>query len=259
MSSGFTALFWFEFRRIWSRTTIIVISAAIGIIWLITYGTLNSGIISGSFFHEISIHTMINSEFSYLVPILIILFSSGIVANDVKNNWLRTVFSRPITRQMYLLIKMISVLTSIWIILLLACDLPMILIPLIKGINVTFDIKSLIILHLFYVLISITYLSVTIWLSCFVSGFYNVFIFAIWMVLDSVINPIVTTFFWDSKLILLAADFFFPSGLKETLESLLSAKGFLWENFMFGLSAMFGFLTLSFFNFSKINIDKGSE
>jgi ABC-type transport system involved in multi-copper enzyme maturation permease subunit len=250
----------FEFRKIWTLPVIIISAIILFFSLLITFLPFIFGVYSAEGpIQELNVSLILSSAFSVLVPLMSFMFGAGIISNDIKSHWLRTVLSRPVTRADYLLTKIITASTAIFIILIICGSVPVIILSFLTPNKVEFDFIRFISIHALYLGEALTYISILALLSCWAPGFMNVFILAIWMLVDMISSSVINSYFWDNSLALIISDFFFPSGFKEAAAAIISNGDFPIEKILWGFSSLFGFLSLALLGFSFIQIDKGIE
>jgi ABC-type transport system involved in multi-copper enzyme maturation permease subunit len=250
----------FEIRKMWTVPILIIsgiftIFGWAGLLLPIIFGAMKPG----GIINELDIAQIISGEFKMLVPLLSIFFGAGIISFDMKNGWLRTLMARPVTKAEYVFTKIISATISIFALLLLMGTLPVLIISMFMSIHITFDIWIILAIHILSIFQTMTYIIICIWFSCWLPGFLNIFVLAVWMIVDSISAPIISSFLWDNNLALIISDFMYPSGFREAIESIAGRSSFPTENILWGLASLSGFLTLALFHFSKIQIDKGGE
>ncbi len=253
-------LLFLEFRKMWNLSVIITSGILLLISLLVNFvpyfvGAYN---LEGPI-QSLNLQALLSQGFSILVPLLSLIFGAGIISNDIKNHWIRTVLSRPITRADFLLTKIISTSLTIFILMLVIGTIPVVILSMIVPVNTHFDFLKFIGTHALFLGEAITYITICSLLSCWLPGFTNIIILIIWMLSNSIMSMVVNNYFWDSSIAMLIADFYFPGGFQEAAESLVSGATFPLEKLLWGFSAMFGFIALALFNFNFIQIDKGIE
>lgn len=249
-----------EFRKMWNLSVIIISSILLLISLLINFIPL----LVGAYGNEgpiiaFEMQSGLSQGFSILVPLLSLIFGAGIISNDIKNHWIRTVLSRPITRADFLLTKIISSSLTIFILMLIIGTIPVIILSMIVPVNTNFDFIKFIGTHALFLGEAITYITICSLLSCWLPGFTNIVILIVWMLSNSIFSVVVNNYFWDNSIVMLLSDFYFPGGFREAAESLVSGASFPVEKLLWGFSALFGFIALALFNFNFIQIDKGVE
>ena len=249
-----------EFRKMWNLPVIIISSILLLISLLINFIPLLVGAYKvEGLIKSFEIQSALSQGFSILVPLLSLIFGAGIISNDIKNHWIRTILSRPVTRADFLLTKIISTSLTIFILMLIIGTLPVIILSVIVPVNTNFDFIKFIGTHALYLGEAMTYITICSLLSLWLPGFSNIIILIVWMLSNSIMSMIVNNYFWDSSIAMLISDFYFPGGFQEAAESLVSGAIFPLEKLLWGFSALFGFLALAIFNFNFIQIDKGIE
>jgi ABC-type transport system involved in multi-copper enzyme maturation permease subunit len=261
MNNSYFKLFTFEFRKFWTLSIIIVAA----IILLLILAGMIIPVIMGAYGDKALIHSLdfnitLFGFYKILVPLLALFFTTGIVAFDKRSHWLRTILSRPIKRENYLLIKMASSSASIFMLMLVMGTLPITILSLMVDIPIKFTLSTCIYIHLFFLLESMMYIAISTWLSCFLPSFLNVVVLAFWMFTDSsIIKSIVSTFLWDKTWAVILKDFYFPSGFSDALDKIITNASFPYSEIFWGIAALFGFLSLALYHFNHIQIDSGSD
>ena len=249
-----------EFRKMWNLPVIIISSILLLISLLISFIPLLVGAYKvEGLIKSYDIQSALSQGFTILVPLFSLIFGAGIISNDIKNHWIRTVLSRPITRADYLLTKIIASSLTIFILMFIIGTIPIVILSAIVPVNTNFDFLKFIGTHALFLGEAITYITICSLLSCWLPGFSNIIILIVWMLSNGIFSMVVNNYFWDSSIAMLIADFYFPGGFQEAAESLVSGANFPLEKLLWGFSSLFGFLALALFNFNFIQIDKGVE
>ena len=253
-------LLFLEFRKMWNLSVIIMSSILLFVSLLVNFIPYLVGAygIEGPI-HQLDSVALLSQGFTILVPLLSLIFGAGIISNDIKNHWIRTILSRPVTRADYLLTKIISTSLTIFILMLIIGTLPVTILSLIVPINVEFNFIKFIFIHGLYLGEAFTYITIASLLSMWLPGFVNVIIIVVWLLSNSILTTLVNNYFWDSNIALIIADFYFPGGFREAAESVISNSKFPLEKLLWGFSSLFAFLALALYNFTLIQIDKGVD
>ncbi len=195
-----------------------------------------------------------------VVPFSALFFSSGIISNDIKNHWLRSILVHSITREEIVFSKILSSLISVLIMMILLGIIPLILFSTSLGLGLNFKIINLTLVILLFTLEASLFITIATWLSCFLSGFMNVFLLAAWMFFDNIIMKGVMSLWLNNTFSgTLILDFFFPSGFSEAAVVASSTGAISFENILWGFAALSFFLSLAFFHFNKLTIDVNSD
>ncbi|MEK6755006.1 MAG: ABC transporter permease [Bacteroidota bacterium] len=252
MRQKLSKLFWAEFRRQWTLTTLFVPLLFMVIGGLITF-------MPSRFDKVFDVSRKLSELFSFLVPISSFVFCVGGVANDVKDGWLRTLLIRPLQRQQYLAVKMAVVFCSIWITVLFAGGLPFAGKTVLTPLPIEFDFLQTLALLGALVGVSVTYIAILSFLSCWVPGILNVVVLMVWGMLNSAAHYYVVTKLWDVQWAVLAEEFIFPSGMFEAVEAIARRTHTPYGEMLWGLSAIALFLALAFWSITRIQVDKTTE
>jgi ABC-type transport system involved in multi-copper enzyme maturation permease subunit len=261
MNNSIVKLLFFELRKFWSLSTIIISSV---IFLLILAGTLVPAFIgvygSKALIPNIDYNITIYSFYKILVPLLSLFFTVGIVSFDKRSHWLRTILSRQISREYFLLIKMLAALISIFFLMILMGILPISILVLIVSVPIKFSLSYFIYINLLYLFEASLYIAISTWLSCFLPSFLNLVVLAFWMFTDAyVLRNIVDFFLWDKTWAVILNDFYFPSGFSDAVGKILTNSKFPLNELLWGITSLFGFLSLTLYHFNKIQIDSGSD
>ena len=181
MNPALKKLLFVEFRRQWTITALITPLLFLVISSLII-------LLPARFVQGFDIGDKLYQAMNFLIPVVSAFFCVGIVSNDVKDGWLRTLLVRALTRQQYVSVKIISALSSIWITALFASVLPLAIGALISKGSVEFDFVEVLSLYGLYLGASLTYVSILTGISCWLPGVVNVAILIVWGILASAAN-----------------------------------------------------------------------
>jgi len=201
----------------------------------------------------------INSAFGVIIPLLTFILCSGIVHIDLKSNWLRSVVARPVSRHVYIISKINSLLIIVVAMLLLMVTIPTIVFSLIVKVPVEFGFWQVLFVHVAGICQALMYIIICTWMSCWIPGFLNIIIFIVWMFSNSIITQLASAFFWDTQWIMIASDFYFPSGFSDSCTTVIAGGDFPFESILWGISALAGFAALTFWFISFIQIDKNRD
>ena len=253
MKEQLKRLFVFEFRRQWNFLFLIVTVALGLIVYMLT---VQSSRWTSTF--DINRQTT-QSYLGIAIPILTGFLSSGMVAFDVKDGWLRTLLIRPVPRHHYLLARMTSVLSISLIASFIACTIPVGLASYFAGKPIDWDLVRLAEIYVMLLGQSILLVAILAFLSCWLPGIFNVVILFLWFLMAVLLDSYATRFFWDNKWVTLAKDYLFPSGFTNSALSIVNEFPFPWTDFLWGLGAATAFLALAFWSINRIEVDSTSE
>jgi hypothetical protein len=137
--------------------------------------------------------------------------------------------------------------------------IPVTILSFLVPIQVDFNFFGFVGIHALYLGEAMTYIAICSLFSLWLPGFVNVIILIVWMLSNAIFSSVVNSYFWDSSIIMLIADFYFPGGFQEAADSVASNASFPLEKLLWGFSSLFGFIALALYNFSFIQIDKGVD
>lgn len=245
-------LFLVELRRLWTIYTVlsVLLVAAIG-----TIMTFIMPAQRGSYNVAVS---LIDASLS-LSPIIVVVFGIGIIANDVKDGWLRTLLIRPLTRQQYLFTKAAVVFTSSWIVTFIAVFAPTVIRGLLTSTAVVWNAGTLLASIPLLVAHSVLLLFLMIFFSCWLPGAVNAVLLAAWAFLSQMLYFYISTKLWDARWAVVLQEYFFPSGFLDALMAIRQGTHTPLAEIAWGCAALSGVIWLSIISITKIQIDKTSE
>lgn len=252
MSLGFKRLVLAELRRQWNLTTIVVL----GVLALIA-----SAISMAPLFRTkvIDATNLFMQVFGFLVPVATAVLSTGIIANDVRDGWLRTLLIRPITRQAYFLAKLLSTFCAVWAAILVTGGIPFLVRLYTTNLPVEFAFWKLAAALVLMFGQSLTYLAILALFSCWLPGLVNVALFAAWGMLAQYLTFVVRMKYWDAAWAEILKDYFFPSGFTDAIEAVILYGFSPYASLLWGLAELTGFFALGLWSVNKIQIDKTAE
>jgi ABC-type transport system involved in multi-copper enzyme maturation permease subunit len=253
VNSPLRRLFVVELRRQWS-VLIPFVPLSLGAIVYIIVSPWNSPQPT----YEIARRTAL-ANFQFLIPILTSLFSTGMVAADVKDGWLRTLLIRPITRQEYLVIRMLATLAMTWVALLIAGILPIEIAAHVSGKPIERDWIRLCELYATIVGQTLLLNGILAFLSCWLPSISNVVILFLWYMTSALLGLYLQTKFWNNKWLTIARDYLFPHGFTNAGMAIAEGSPFPWMDALWGMTAVTAFLALAFWSINQIDVDKTSD
>jgi ABC-type transport system involved in multi-copper enzyme maturation permease subunit len=258
--NNFLTLVKMEFNRLWTRPKYIVFGIILVVFSALSLLPKLTGAMDSEFAAFIPSQASIAAQIlSPVVTVAVLFFTFGIVANDIKNHWMRTVLTRPVKREMFIAAKVKAVLISLFIIMLFMTAIPLLIFNLTAPEPLEFDFFNVLGVFVFYFLHGALFTIVATWLSCFVPGIFNILIVAIWMFTEQILAQIVNFLLWDVKTALIFQDFFYPNGFAEGASIIATSGEFPLSEMYWGLAALALFTTLLFANINIIKIDKPSD
>ncbi|MFH0991306.1 MAG: ABC transporter permease subunit [bacterium] len=254
MNQGLTTLFVTELRRQWTWISLIipVAFAALAFLLLMPFGRPVK--VYNVADHLITIYSTL------LVPLTAVVFSVGLVSNDVKDGWLRTLLVRPISRQHYLLIKLAAVFCSTICVLIGSSAIALAPV-LIKYITVPIEFDLLRVLAVLGVAVcqSMLLISILAFFSCWLPSLLNVVALMTWAIASATIDAYLRFQYWKVKWLQLLREYLFPGGFNDAFGVLASRTHVPYTELLWGFAALCAMLALAFWSITKIEIDKGSE
>lgn len=249
-----------EFFRIWTKGKIIVAAAMTLLAVTISIVPVIFGWLNDIPEFQFTFSEMLVNILKVIVPFSALFFASGIISNDIKNHWVRTVLTHSVTRQDLFLAKILAATISVLIMIISLGILPMVVFDLISEIDFSYNFTSIFQVILYFTLEAALFISISAWLSCFVGGFMNIFFLAGWMFLDNVVIKGVLNM-WLSAGVTggIIMDFFFPSGFSEAAVVAGGAGSFPAEFLLWGLAALLFFVSIGLYQFNLINTDTNSD
>lgn len=254
MSLSLSKLFKAEFRRQWSLTTIfavVIVSVIVGLI-----GSIATGFEARRAGNAVAVEHLLMRQIPSLVSFITAILAIGIVANDVKDGWLRTLLIRPITRQQYLMTRVASVFCTVWIVVVVGGLAPIAVRAVTTDLVVQFDpMKSASLIGIF-ISQSMLDLMILSFFSCWVPGVVNVILYWGWMIGGALLSSYIDSNHWDSEWLETAKEYFLPSGFGEATEVVYSGGFFPTSELLWGFAALTGFSALAFWSITKIQVDQ---
>lgn len=261
------SLYNIELRRSKSTARIIFIAIFFVIVLGLTVAAI-FGLRTASEEIPIPIPDYVNVLYYYynmIVPVLTLIFGTGIISFDKNNHWLRTIMSRPVSLQEYITSKILAVSSIIFVLMLILGALPAAFVGFFSNIEIGFHFGDFILLHVTFWLQSLTYLALMAWLSMWIPGYLNLIVFGAWFVADFLLNsaviPLITElgelYKWKITWLIVTSDFLFPSGFSDALKKMTSSEAsFPTEELMWGFAALSAFFALSYWHITKISLIK---
>ena len=195
----------------------------------------------------------------FLVPVASLFFCVGLVSNDVQDGWLRTLLVRAIRREEYLLAKSLSALTSIWATVLFAATLPLIIGLIVTKMPIEFQVGQVLALYALFFGVSLLYVSILAFFSCWLPGMINVVALMGWWIIAGALEAYVTFFLWDASWAVFTEQFLFPGGFFEAAQAVRTQTHTPYTEVLWGITGLALFSSLSFWSVNRIQVDKSTE
>jgi len=248
----------FDLKKYWSISRIIT--------FMIFAIIINFFVLVPNYFNfpvteiKINMLTIMQGLLSFFVPVSVLFFTGAIIFSDKRSFYLRTILTRPISRDEYLFSKYLFSLINLLIATLFFAIFPTILSFIIYNDNGESGFFQYFFTYLFYIIEGLLFISISITLSFVVNSYLNIFMLAIWIFLENtLINGVLANFVSYSKSLAIITDFFFPSGFSDAAKLIGNVGVLFWESLLWGLTALAFFFTLSIYLNSKTKIDTISE
>lgn len=250
--TSFATLIRIEFRRVFTVTVWILVGLLTLMNGLIAFLISRMGeTVSALQVSESSLSTLLN----FGIPILAV----GIIANDLKDHWLRSLLVRPATRTGYLFARLLAVY-AVYAMMVFISIWPMtFLIGLTLGKDIEWSSPILLQLtglsmsHGLLVLMLATLFSV--WLP----GISNIVVLALWALAGVTAGDMIGSMYWDSAFISTAVTFIFPSGFLDAIDAVKGEREGVLAGVLWGLAALSMSTALTMWSLNRKTIDTGSE
>ncbi len=253
-----STLVYYDLKRFWILRRIIILSVFFVLAVLLSLLPLTINLPNLKI--ELNFNTILQSVLSFFIPVFVLMFTGGIISNDIRSYYLRTLLSRPISKEEYLCSKYLFSIINLIITTILFAIIPTLIGLYSYQANVNLNIATSLITYIFYLIEGLLFISISISLSTIVKGYFNIFILAIWIFLEStLINGILSNLVSFSKPLAIFSDFFFPAGFSEAVKLLDTHSILFYESIMWGLASLTFFVSISFYQINKINIDANSD
>lgn len=260
-------LFKMDIKRSINTTKIVFLS----VIFVLTIGMAVAAIFGLRSTNEalpIKIPNFVNVLYYFyyiVVPLVTLMFGTGIISLDKSSHWLRTIVSRPVSLQEYITAKLLAIGTIICVLMIILGIIPAAVVAIFSGIDIAFNFGDFLLLHITFWLQSFTYIALMAWMSMWLPSYFNLLVFGAWFFADFMLNsaviPLITQigelYKWKITWLIIAADFIFPSGFSDGLKKIISDEaGFPTENILWGFASLCAFLALSYWQINKISLIK---
>lgn len=254
MTGGLRKLFLTELRRQW---TIAACFIPVGLAVLTTFMLFVTLHFQKTF--DVA-REAVQMNLTLVVPLAACLFSIGAISADVKEGWLRTLLIRPVSRQQYLLVKLAALWCSVVMTVVIAGVVPnLVVAAFFVKIPVQFDLGAVLAVHALLLLQIALLVSILVLFSCWLPGFSNVAILALWAMISSIVGDYIQMVHWMDKWLVTLKDYFFPSGFSDAINAVTNKMGTPVAEISWGFAALTLALAAAFWSITKIQVDKSSE
>lgn len=260
MMQNLIVLFKTEFMRTWTKGKIISLAIFALLACIISVMPVWFNWLGDTKLPNLDFSELLINIWKVLVPFSALFFASGIISNDVKNHWFRTVLSHSVTRQDMVIAKLKSATASVMIIMLLVGALPLLVFDLSSSVSFNYSFDSILQVFIYFTLEATLFVSISLWLSCFLGGFMNVFFLAFWMFMDNaIINGALSFWLSSNTSGTIIMDFFFPSGFSDAAAVAGSSGSFPTEFILWGFAALTFFVSAALYHINHVNIDINTD
>ena len=193
------------------------------------------------------------------LQMILALLLAGIVANDVRNRWLRTLLTRPVTREHYLRTKMAVIFTIGMTGILVASLAAVLYVSLVLNVALTWNAGELALLLVLIVFQGGLLTAILAFLSCWLPGYMNLVAIAVWAIAAKLLEFVATRQWWDQPIATTLVQFSFPSGFSEAIDAVTGATYTPTAEILWGLASLSAFLALAHFSIARLRVEKGSD
>lgn len=240
----------YDLFKFWTKAKIITSAALAGLVILFVAG-MN---VQASAFLEPMMQSQYNGfmtlAFIYATTVSIV----GLISFDIKSLWLRTVLTRQVDRNTYLLSKIVSSYINTLIFIAVFFIIPLVITSFMTGIMP--DIGMFLLGFLLNSLQSIVFILFGAWLSILTPHAVNILIMLAIIFLQGILGLIIMLLTKNQELSSIIPDYIFPSAFTDILQDMLFNKAFDWKNLVFGILSIGAHGWLAFFLINKIDADK---
>lgn len=193
------------------------------------------------------------------LQIILALLLAGIIAHDVRSRWLRTLLTRPVTREQYLHTRMGAIYAIGMAGILLANIIALLYIGAVLGISLQWMWGTLALVAGLVALQGALLTAILTALSCWLPGYMNLVVVAGWAMISQLLQVAADQLWWDQPDASILIPFLFPSGFNEAIELVSAGTTTPTVEFFWGLAALSGFLALAYYSIGRIQVEKGSD
>ncbi len=257
MNPSLRKLLLVEFRRVWSVPTIVL-----GII-IILIGWFSASLPvmlspEGSQQPSINATLIVYQVDNGLLLLVTLFFAAGIVGYDTKSGWLRTLLTRPVTRQTYLAVKILTVSCSIVLVLLIASLVPLPAIAILGKPKLEVHLTEIAAVTGGMIGQCLTDVAICALFSCFLPGFFNVLLFLACQIIYGLLDFVFNRYLWDNRWVYFLKQIVFPARFNEGIQTAMAHNNIL-PDLLWGIGLLAVYLALSFWMINIIQVDKTSE
>lgn len=249
---NYSILFKAEFKRFWTPAKIITAFGIIAVGSFVAFGM-------GSVRQQLTASNLLEMCYGIVSFFAILLFSAGIVGEDVKSGWLRTLLIRPVSREHYVVTKMLVVITAAMGILFITILLPVVYFTMVAETKIVFDGAATISFFLLKSGEVILFIIIATFISCWIGGAFNALALYIWFGASQMIEMFIAQKYWEVAWLMVLKEFLSPSGFQDAMNSIKMGSGFPAAEILWGVASAALFTALTIASINRIQIDNGSE
>jgi ABC-type transport system involved in multi-copper enzyme maturation permease subunit len=209
---------------------------------------------------QVSYLTFLNQvTLGFLLPFGIAALAGGMLAVDVKEYWTRTMLLRPVTREQYLVARILAVFTGYLACVLVAGLFPPPVAALIADkplVGSFWQITGFVILSSMQGLLLIVLATM---FSCWLPGIFNLVILALWAMSSQMVGGYLGRRYWDDGLMTSLKEFTFPSGFMDAAADLGAGVLIPWSGIAWGCAALAAFSGVTIWAFNRLNVEASWE
>lgn len=251
--TDYRALLRVELRRLWTAPIIAIVAGVAALGALIALSAVRPA-------KPLEItRLLVQFHLTFFLPIVVAVFTVGVVSNDVRSGWFRTLLMRPVTRPGYLFIKMAVALVSVWATLLIGVSLPLCIVAVLKGPQLEFTVGQVLAAYAALIAQSALLITILTFLSCWFHGVLNVVFLLLWSMAVSIGDTFVKIQFWDSKWLTVLVEYLFPSGFYDAATAISSRTHVPYAELLWGIAALAGFAALAVWSINRIEVERYVE
>ena len=202
---------------------------------------------------------LVQFHLTFFLPLVVAVFAVGLISNDVRSGWFRTLLMRPVTRPGYLFVKMAVALVSVWVTLLIGVSLPLWAIALLKAPQLECTVGQVLAAYAALVAQSALLIVILTFLSCWLHGVLNIVFLLLWSMAVSIGDTVVNIQFWDSKWLSILVEYLFPSGFYNAATAISSRTHVPYAELLWGIAALAGFAALAVWSINRIEVERYVE
>lgn len=250
--STMVILFTAEFKRFWTPGMIAVGGLLVGL------GAINPIVMTQAGMFK-TLSQMAAGSQDMISFFVLLVFYGGIVSSDIKSGWMRTLLIRAVTRQQYVVTKMLVALSATAIVYGLAFVIPAVVLSFDPALTVTYNWGSTAVTLVFIFAHFSLLIVLSTLVSCSLPGVFNgVFVYA-WYIIAQLVGFMVDRLYWDVRWAVVLKEYLFPSGFDDAMKAFAQHMPFPTTEVLWGCAALCFFFALTLFSINTVVVDAGSD